>query len=255
MMQTSRMRLIVDRLGVLRGAREILSGISMDVQAGELVALVGPNGAGKSTLIKAMLGLVECETGAVMLDGAPVTRLSARERARQMAYLPQDRAVAWSITGGDLAALGRFAWGGAAYDRLAAADREMVDSALEQAGALSLKHRLIHELSGGEQARLHLARLLASRAPVLFADEPIAALDPRHQLEAMKVLRSQADKGGSVICALHDLNLARRHADRIAVLHQGRLHAFAAPETALTERVLAEVFGVKPARDGGLALL
>ena len=190
---------------------------------------------------------------AVMIDEVMLTRSETIE-SEWKASLLQEKFFG-TITGGDRAALGRYAWGGAAYDRLAAADREMVDSALEQAGALSLKHRLIHELSGGEQARLHLARLLASRAPVLFADEPIAALDPRHQLEAMKVLRSQADKGGSVICALHDLNLARRHADRIAVLHQGRLHAFAAPETALTERVLAEVFGVKPARDGGLALL
>ena len=250
-----RHRLIVDSLHVRQGDRDVLSDISLDVQAGELIALVGPNGAGKSTLIKAMLGLVQPEAGSVLLNGASVRDLPARERARQMAYLPQDRAVAWSVTGADLAALGRFAWGGAAYDRLGEADREAVDQALEKAGATALKHRLIHELSGGEQARLHLARTLASNAPVMLADEPIGALDPRHQLEAMQVLRAQADQGASVVCALHDLNLARRHADRIAVVHRGRLYAFAAPGTALTEAVLAEVFGVAPSAHGGFDLI
>lgn len=255
MTQETCSRFIVDSLSVRRNGTEVLSDIRLDVQAGELIALVGPNGAGKSTLIKTMLGLVEPEAGAVLLNGAPVRELSARDRARQMAYLPQDRDVAWSVTGADLAALGRFAWGGAAYDRLGKADREAVDMALEKAGATSLKHRLIHELSGGEQARLHLARTLASNAPVLLADEPIAALDPRHQLEAMSVLRAQADQGASVVCALHDLNLARRHADRIAVLHGGRLYAFAAPDIALTEAVLAEVFGVTSSPGGGFALI
>lgn len=247
--------LIVDGLRVFRGAAEVLSDICLDVQAGELIALVGPNGAGKSTLIKAMLGLVEPQAGTVLVNGAPVSALTARDRARQMSYLPQDRSVAWSVTGADLAALGRFAWGGATYDRLSKTDREAVDLALEKAGAAALKHRLIHELSGGEQARLHLARALASDARLLLADEPIAALDPRHQLEAMTVLRAQADQGASVVCALHDLNLARRHADRIAVLHRGRLYAFAAPDIALTEAVLAEVFGVRPSPDGGFRLI
>ncbi|WP_440958110.1 ABC transporter ATP-binding protein [Oceanicaulis sp. LC35] len=248
-------RILVDRLRVLRGDRDILSDISFEVKAGEMIALIGPNGAGKSTLIKAMLGLIEPDMGGVLLNGAPVGSLTPKARAQQMAYLPQDRAVAWSVTGGDLVALGRFAWGGAAYDRLGAADRDAVDAALEKAGAVELKDRLIHELSGGEQARLHLARVLATGAPVLLADEPIAALDPRHQLEAMRVLRAQADQGASVICALHDLELARRHADRVAVIHQGRLHTLATPDEALTEQVLAQVFGVTAAPGGGFALI
>ena len=244
-------RLTVDKLWVLHGAREILADISLDVQAGEMIALVGPNGAGKSTLLKAMLGLLESKAGTVLLDGAAVTGLPARERARRMAYLPQDRIVAWSVTGADLVALGRFAWGGAAYDRLAQTDRDAVDWALEQASASTLKHRLIHELSGGEQARLHLARVLATRASVLLADEPIAALDPRHQLDAMKVLRAQADRGASVICALHDLELARRYADRIAVLDRGRLVVFDTAKAALSDEILAQVFAVRTSSDGG----
>lgn len=246
-----RTRLIIDGLWVLRGETEILTDISLEVQAGELITLVGPNGAGKSTLIKAMLGLIEPEAGSVLVNGAPVRELAARERARQMAYLPQDREVAWSVTGADLVALGRFAWGGAAYARLRQADRDAVDEAMEKAGATPFKQRLIHELSGGEQARLHLARALASQAPVLLADEPIAALDPRHQLDAMAVLRAQADQGASVVCALHDLELARRHADRIAVLDQGSLRVFGRPDDALSDEILETVFGVRTAPDGG----
>lgn len=245
------LRLKVDHLRVQRGARDILCDVSLSVKAGEVVALVGPNGAGKSTLLKAMLGLLEPATGAVFLDGDNLSDLTVRERARRMAYLPQDRSVAWSITGGDLVALGRFAWGGAAYDRLGGEDRDAVDQALELAGASALKPRLIHELSGGEQARLHLARALATRAPVLLADEPIAALDPRHQLDAMQVLRDQSAQGASVICALHDLDLARRYADRIAVLDRGELIAYGKADAALTDDILAQVFAVRPAPGGG----
>lgn len=251
MSEAKRTRLIVDGLWVLRGETEILTDMSLEVQEGELIALVGPNGAGKSTLIKAMLGLIAPEAGSVLLNGTPVRELAARERARQMAYLPQDRDVAWSVTGADLVALGRFAWGGAAYARLKQADRDAVDAALEKAGATPFRHRLIHELSGGEQARLHLARVLASRAPVLLADEPIAALDPRHQLDAMAVLREQADQGASVICALHDLELARRHADRIAVLDRGSLRVLGRPDEALNDEILETVFGVRAAPGGG----
>ncbi|WP_306016141.1 ABC transporter ATP-binding protein [Oceanicaulis sp. MMSF_3324] len=254
MTQRSVIRLLADRVSIRRDGRDILSDVSLEVHSGEMIALVGPNGAGKSTLIRTLLGLLEPDAGGVMLDGGPVSVLSARARARQMAYLPQDRTVAWSVTGADLAALGRFAWGGAAYDRLGATDRDKVDQALELTGATALKNRLLHTLSGGEQARLHLARALASDASLLMADEPIAALDPRHQLEAMQVLRAQADRGASVVCALHDLELAGRYADRVAVLDRGRLIACGSPDAVLDAETLAQVFGVMRQPSGGFAL-
>ena len=247
--------IVLDHVTVKRGGVSVLDDVSLDAARGQLTALVGPNGAGKSTLIKAILGLLKTESGAVWVDGAPVQMLSPKARARTMAYLPQDRNLAWSMTGGDLAALGRFAWGGAAYDRLSRADRAQVDLALEHASASHLKDRFVHDLSGGEQARLHLARALASNAPILLADEPIAALDPRHQLEAMAVLRRQADQGATVICALHDLELARRHADQIAVLDRGRLRIAAEPRQALSDEILAEVFGVRRTRSEGFEIL
>lgn len=255
MSQTGTTRIVLDHVRVSRGGACVLDDVSLVATRGQLTALVGPNGAGKSSLIKTVLGLLKAESGAVWVDGAPVQMVSPKARARAMAYLPQDRSLAWSMTGGDLAALGRFAWGAAAYDRLPPADRRQVDIALEHASASHLKNRLVHDLSGGEQARLHLARALASNAPVLLVDEPTAALDPRHQLEAMAVLRQQADEGATVICALHDLELARRHADQIAVLDRGRLRIAAAPDQALNDQILADVFGVRRTRSEGFEML
>ncbi|WP_421856744.1 ABC transporter ATP-binding protein [Oceanicaulis sp.] len=255
MSQEGATSLVLDHVTVKRGGVSVLKDVTLGAARGQMTALVGPNGAGKSTLIKTILGLLKAESGAVWVEGAPVQSLSPKARARTMAYLPQDRSLAWSMTGGDLAALGRFAWGGAAYDRLSHADRAQVDLALEHASASHLRDRLVHDLSGGEQARLHLARALASQAPILLADEPIAALDPRHQLEAMQVLRRQADEGATVICALHDLELARRHADQIAVLDCGHLRIKAAPHQALSDEILAEVFGVQRTRSDGFDLL
>lgn len=255
MSQSGTTRIVLDHVRLSRGGVCVLDDVSLVATRGQLTALVGPNGAGKSSLIKTVLGLLKAESGAVWVDGAPVQSLSPKERAQKMAYLPQDRSLAWSMTGGDLAALGRYAWGAAAYDRLSPAHRDQVDLALEQASASHLKDRLVHDLSGGEQARLHLARALASNAPILLADEPIASLDPRHQLEAMAALRRQADQGATVICALHDLELARRHADQIAVLDRGRMRIVATPDHALNDQVLAKIFGVKPSPKGGFSLL
>lgn len=255
MSQTGTTRIILDHVTVKRRGVNVLDDVSLSAERGQLMALVGPNGAGKSTLIKTVLGLLKAESGAVWVGDAAVEMLSPTARARAMAYLPQDRSLAWSMTGGDLVALGRYAWGAAAYDRLPPADRAQVDLALTQASASHLKDRLVHDLSGGEQARLHLARALASNAPILLADEPIASLDPRHQLEAMSVLRRQVDGGATVICALHDLDLARRCADQIAVLDRGRLRIAAAPDQALSDEILADVFGVRRTRSAGFEML
>jgi iron complex transport system ATP-binding protein len=151
MSQEGSTSIVLDHVTVKRGGVSVLDDVSLDAARGQLTALVGPNGAGKSTLIKAILGLLKTESGAVWVDGAPVQMLSPKARARTMAYLPQERSLAWSMTGGDLAALGRFAWGGAAYDRLSRADRVQVDLALEHASASHLKDRLVHDLSGGNR--------------------------------------------------------------------------------------------------------
>ncbi|MGX6646907.1 ABC transporter ATP-binding protein [Maricaulaceae bacterium MS644] len=242
--------LSINNLHITLSGRVVVSGVSLTVEPGEHVALVGPNGAGKSSLLKAVLGLVPA-AGSVRLSGEALRDLSSARRARLSAYLPQERQAAWSITGADLAALGRFAFGGRAYDRLSVADRDAVDRALARADAAHLKDRPIDTLSGGEQSRLHLARALAAQAPLLLADEPGAALDPRHQLDAMMVLKGEADRGAAVMAALHDLALAERFADRIVVMDEGRIVTDAPAGEALTEDVLRGVFRVARRPAGG----
>lgn len=236
---------------VVLAGRPALDAVSFSVAPGEFVALTGPNGAGKSTAIRALLGLVPLSAGEARLGGDPVSALSPLQRGQRAAWLAQDRSSAWAIRVKDLAALGRFAWSGAPYERLADADRAIVDDALARAGASALADRPLDALSGGEQARAHLARALAARAPVLAVDEPAAALDLRHQHEAMAVLRAEADRGAAVIAALHDLGAAARWADRVIVLDQGRVAADAAPEAALSADLLARVFGVRRRAEGG----
>lgn len=242
--------LSLDSAGVRLGGHRVLDAVSLDVHPGELVALLGPNGSGKSTTIKAALGLLPLEAGAARLGGDEVHGLGPRERGRRASYLPQTRRAVWSIEARDLVALGRFAYGSAPYARLAEADRATVDHALKRCDAGELARRGVDTLSGGEQARVHLARSLAAGAPLLAADEPAAALDPRHQYEAMAVLKAEAEAGRGVLVALHDLHAARRWADRAVVLDRGRIAAQGVPGEALNAEVLANVFGVRETQAG-----
>ncbi len=232
------------------GGKTVLSDVSLSVEGGDVVALVGPNGAGKSTLILVASSRLDPDTGEVLIDGEAPGDIPSLIRARRIAYLPQLYQAAWLIPVQELAALGRHAWGGRHYDRLPAADREAVDDALKRADVEHLRHEGVRLLSGGEQARANLARILATRAGLILADEPCAALDPRHQLDAMEILRQESLRGAGVIIASHDLALAERYADRIVVLDQGRVIADAPPDEALSENVLREVFAVRR-RDGG----
>jgi iron complex transport system ATP-binding protein len=228
------------------GARRILEAVSFTVARGEFVVLVGPNGAGKSTALRAALGLQPIAAGGrIEVSGRALSSLGGVERGRLISYLPQQRDLAWQLRTCDLVALGRYAFGGAPYDRLAANDREIVDAAMVRTGVEPLKQRSVLNLSGGEQARAHLARALAARAPVLVTDEPTTALDPRHQLDALATLRAEADSGVAVVAALHDLEAALQWADRVVVFNHGRVFIDAAPAVALSDSVLAEVFRVQ----------
>lgn len=232
----------VEKLTVRRGDRALLRSVDFTARAGEFIGVVGPNGAGKSTLLRALAGLEGATEGRVSLNGAPVAGLKPIERARALAYLPQSRDVHWAVTAEAVVSLGRFAYG--APHRLGPADRAAVEAALAATDSTSFRSRVASTLSGGELARVHLARAFAAGAPALIADEPTAALDLRHALSIIALLRAKADAGGLVIAALHDLDLARRFCTRLIVINDGAVAADGAPSKALSEDVLRRVFGV-----------
>jgi iron complex transport system ATP-binding protein len=222
-----------------------LGPINFSAEAGHLICLVGPNGAGKSTLLKALAGVLPLANGAIHVDGEALADMRLRSRAEKLAWLPQQRPIAWNMRAEDVVALGRFTLSSSAYLQCDTAAQADVCAAMEAAGALPFMGRDVQALSGGEQARVHLARTLVSPANTLLLDEPCAALDMAHQLHFMETLRAQANDGRLVIAALHDLDMAKRFADRVIVLDKCRVAADASPEIALTDRILSDVFGVR----------
>lgn len=224
-------------LTVVLGRRPVLTGVTTKVAKGAFTAICGPNGAGKTTLLKAALGLVKLAGGEVLLDGADPMRLAPAERARRAGYLPQERRIAWGVPALRIAVLG------AVNDTPAAADLRG-RAALAAVGLGGLEDRGAFEMSGGERARVLLARLFATEAPILLLDEPVAGLDPDAQLLVLDLLKAKATEGATVIATLHDLSLAARYADQVLVLHEGRLAADDPPMQALSEAVLGSVFGL-----------
>ena len=232
-------------LTLKRGRREILAGLDLSVRAGEVTALVGPNGAGKSTLLAGLCGLLPPAEGAVRLDGQDLSTLPPKARARRIGFLPQAPEIAWPLEVRILVGLGRTPHIGARG--LSAADARIIDAALEEAGAADLAERDASTLSGGERARVMIARVLAGEPDWLLADEPLAGLDPGCQIDAADTLVRRARAGCGVVLTLHDLTLAARIADRVLVLAGGGLLADGPPEAALAPDVLSRAFGVRTA--------
>jgi iron complex transport system ATP-binding protein len=222
---------------VRRDGRTVLDGASLAVAAGELVGVVGANGAGKTTLLRAALGLAHLHGGRAELAGRDVAHLSDPERARLAAYLPQERHVGWNMTAARIASLG-------AFQLPPAAARARAAAALARVGLTGLERRGVLEMSGGERARVLLARLLVTEAPLLVADEPAAGLDPDAQLLALELFREEAGRGAAVVITLHDLSLAARFCDRLAVMAEGRIVADAPPAAALSPAVLRDSFSL-----------
>ena len=214
------------------------------LEPGELTALIGPNGSGKTTLLRLALGLLQAEAGSASIDGEPVARLSPVERARKIAYLPQARPLVWPQPVRDVVSLGRFAYG-AALGRLSAGDEAAVSHAIEDCQLDGFEERAADTLSGGELARVHLARALAAETPLVIADEPVAALDPRYQHQTMRLFASMAQGGHGVLTGVHDLELALRYATRVLWLDEGRIVADGTPEETYTNERLRRVFGIE----------
>ncbi|MCB8819337.1 ABC transporter ATP-binding protein [Microvirga rosea] len=230
-------------LSVRLGRNQALSGIDLTLPPGRLTVVVGPNGAGKSTLLRTLAGLMAPSEGSATLGGVSIWTMRAAERARTIAYLPQGGQVAWPLSVASVVALGRLPHG-EAPDALPPDGREAVAAAIAAVGLQGYEDRPATELSGGERARALLARALATRAPVLLVDEPIAALDPRHELVVLEVLKAHARAGALVVAIMHNLTLAARFADEIVLLDRGRLQAHDTPSAVLTEERLARSFGI-----------
>ena len=235
--------LTLEGLTVLRGGCPVVDGVSLEIGAGEFVGLIGPNGAGKTTLMRGALGLLAA-SGMSSLTALPV-----RDRAKAAAWLPQAREIAWPVTVETLVALGRSPYlaGGR---KLSEADHAAVARALAQMGLTDFAGRDATALSGGEQARVLIARILAQETPLIMADEPVAGLDPAHQFSLMQVFLTLASQGKSVLVSMHDLGLAARHCSRLVMIHRGQLVADGAPREVLREDLLRDVFQVSGRWDG-----
>lgn len=217
--------------------RLVLQGITLEARAGEVLGILGANGAGKTTLLRAALGLTPLKKGSVRLQGAPVEDLSERKRAELVGYLPQERRVGWNMPAWRIAALGAVH---SAPDKA----RRRAFEALDQVGLTHLAERGVLNMSGGERARVLIARLITTCAPLLVADEPAAGLDPDAQFRILELLADRARHGSAVVLTLHDLTLAARHCDRLAVLGDGQLLAWGPPREALAPEILRTAFGL-----------
>ncbi|MEE4152829.1 MAG: ABC transporter ATP-binding protein [Erythrobacter sp.] len=225
------------------GSRALVSDASFALEPGTLTMLIGPNGAGKTTLLRLALGLLEPAGGQALIGGSEARTLSPPERARRAAYLPQARPLIWPQPVRDIVALGRFSHG-AVPGRLSADDAAAVARAIAACGLEGLEERAADTLSGGELSRVHLARALAAEAPVLAADEPVAALDPRYSHEVLRIFLAAARAGAAVLTVIHDLALAARYADRLLWMQEGRIVADGTPGATLTPDRLAAVFAI-----------
>ena len=226
-------------LSVDFGATRILHDINIDVHGASMVGVIGPNGAGKSTLLRALAGLIPIQ-GDVQLNARPLSALSLDTLAKQRTFLPQDSTIHWPLSVAATVALGRFPHG----DATTLSGQSAIDRAMAAANVTQFRHRPVTELSGGERARVMLARILATEAAIIIADEPAAQLDPRHHWEALRVLRTAAANGAVVILALHDLTAAARMCDQVLVMNAGKVEAFGPPTQILTQELLECVFGV-----------
>ena len=237
------MTLSVHAASVVLGGRHVLRDLSTSIKPGEFVAVVGSNGAGKSTLLRLMAGLVTPVAGHVALDGAALANFGRRDLAKRIAYLPQDRIVHWSLAASRVVALGRLPHRSFTAGE-SAADRAAVQAAMERMDVTQFSDRPVATLSGGERARVLVARALAQQAHYLIADEPAAGLDPAHSLALFQEFARLSADGHAILTALHDLSLAMRYATRVILLKDGVCLSDGPPAQVLSRDNLGKAFSI-----------
>jgi iron complex transport system ATP-binding protein len=238
------MRVEAQELWVSLKGREVLQGVALAAEPGRLTAVIGANGAGKTTLLRALAGLIPITAGEIRLGQRPLRAWARADLARSLAYLPQERTLNWALSARNVVALGRLP-----FQRLgqreSAADSAAIEAAIAAMDITALVARPVLELSGGEKARVLLARALAQEPQVLVADEPVAGLDPAHQLALFHHLTASAARGRTVLVALHDLSLAARFCHNVVLLKAGRGLAAGAPADVLRREHLAQAYGIR----------
>ena len=222
----------------------ILKGVDIEVNNGELVGLIGPNGAGKSTLLRLLTNVEKASAGGIVFDGKNIEKISPEQRARRIGYLVQGAKAYWPFSVEKVVGLGRIPyqkwWRGASGE-----DDAKVMQAMQVTETLAYRNRIVNTLSGGEHTLVMLARIFATDPQLIFADEPVAALDPYHQLHVMEILRNHARDTRAAVVVLHDLSLAARFCDRLYLLNHGELHCSGTPNEIMSSENIAAVYGVK----------
>ena len=232
-------------ISVRLGKSPVLNEVTLSIPRGSVTAIIGPNGSGKSTLLRTLARLLRPKTGSVLLDGAAIARMSPGRVARQIATLPQSPGAVPGMTVQELVEQGRYPHTGPLRMR-SHRDRAAVERALELTSSGRFRHRLLDSLSGGERQRVWIALALAQEPRILLLDEPTTFLDINHQIQVLNLIRElNREHGLTVVMALHDLNQASRHAERLVVLHRGRIVEEGPPKAVIREDVLASVFNVR----------
>ena len=235
--------LSIEHLSVTLGETDVIGGVGLEVERGELVGLVGPNGAGKTTALRAARGTLTPDSGEVRIAGDPVEELSAKAIGRRVATVPQDTSVSFSFSVREMVEMGRTPH----VSRFGAMDEDdhaAVERAMERTEVAEFADRPVTEISGGERSRVLLARALAQDTPLLLLDEPTASLDPNHRLRTFETVSALVDEGRAAIAAIHDLDTAARYCDRIVVLSDGGVLAEGPPESVLTGSTIGDAFDV-----------